>query len=462
MKIGFISFDHLRNWHGITRQVDRLAAAMSDRGHRIVIAALEGNASAKIPVSTRPYPHELITLNLSGKRGEAREKIAASGMDVCFASMGGSQILHMPGLLRGSGIPFVFGDPYDPRARSFAIWQPYESFGALACADTVQTLLPEYIPFYPEALRARVTDVGIPAPPPAEIDFAARRNRKTRVIIGVGRFNEMEKRFSLLLRAFALLHNDFPDWRLKLVGDGPYWAFYHEMAAQLGIKSRTDFTGSVADPEPHYAQADIFCMPSLIEGFGLVVGEAAACALPLAGFRFCVPAASLIEPGTGALAGDTTHEALAETLRSLMALSPEERERMGARSREAHMRRYGGEVIFDRWEESVKQTIENAGANGGTALDRIWRNRMLRYIGPEWDGLEPDSPVWTEKLLEAAAGEITARGDPMTPCEQPDADAENVRLRCELARLREDYGRLEKKYTQLLAQYQTPQGRRKR
>ncbi|MCL2011032.1 MAG: hypothetical protein FWG71_10900 [Synergistaceae bacterium] len=173
MKIGFVSLDHLRDWHGTTRLIDQLAAEMAARRHEIVIIAHKGAASSKVPVSRREYPHELITLDLSDGPGRktAREKIAASGMDVCAASVGNNLIMHMPGLLRGSGIPFVFGDPHDPRVRTFAGWQPYESYGTLNCADAIQTLLPEYIPFYPETLRPRVTEIGVPAPPPADIDL---------------------------------------------------------------------------------------------------------------------------------------------------------------------------------------------------------------------------------------------------------------------------------------------------
>ena len=471
MKIGLVSLDHLRDWHGTTRLIDRIAAEMTARGHEAAIIAHEGLASSKVPVSRREYPHELITLDLTGPAGRraSREKIAAAGMDVCVASVGNNLIMHMPGLLRGSGIPFIFGDPHDPRVRTFAGWQPYESYGALACADAIQTLLPQYIAFYPQELRPRVVEIGVPAPPFAAVDFAARRSRATRTVIAVGRFNETMKRLSLLLRAFALLHKDFPDWRLKLVGDGPYWEYYHEMARQLGIKGRVDFTGAVPDPGVHYSDADIFCLPSLIEGFGLVYVEAAAYALPLAGYRFCVPSASFIGPDMGALADENTPESLAEALRELMKLPPEQREQTGLRARDALLTRYDSKLIFDKWEKLIIQTRDRVKQAGTTVLDKIWGDKMqttgeLKHIGPQWDGLGPDSPVWTKAVLEAAAAEISARDDPMKHPGHPnaDAEAENIRLRCELARLKEDYDRLEKTHNTLLAQYRAAAGKRRK
>ena len=86
------------------------------------------------------------------------------------------------------------------------------------------------------------------------------------------------------------------------------------------------------------------------------------------------------------------------------------------------------------------------------------------FISSEWEGLEPDSPVWTEELLESVACEIATREDPAKAPESSESGdmAEVVRLRSELARLRQDYGALEKKYTSLIGQFQALAGRRKK
>ena len=469
MKIGFVSLEHLRDWTGITRLIDRIASEMVARGHDVTIIALDnkGRASAKTPVSAIAYPHELITLDLSRPAGrrEARDKIAASKLDVCAASIGNTQVMYMPWLFRGSGVPFILGEPADPRVFNFARWQPYEHYGTLFSADAFTTLLPQYLPFYPEALRPRAAVIGNPAPPAADIDFAARREKTIRTIITAGRFNEEDKRFSFLLRAFALLSEDFPDWRLKLAGDGPYWEYYDIMAEQLGIKKFVDFTGAVADMDSHYESADIFCLPSFrAEGFPMVFLEASAHALPLVGYSSCAASSALIGPDIGALAGSVngqnTPEALADALRALMELSPEKREAVGLRARKTFQDNYGGGVIFDQWERLFEDTLEKTRALGKTALERIFDS--MTDIGKEWDGLGPDSPVWTPELLGSAAAEIARREDPVKAPDESDAgeEPESVRLRCELARLRRDYGALEKKYGALLGQFQALAGKR--
>jgi len=469
MKIGFLGFDHLRDWTGISRLIDQLACEMIGRGHRVVIVAEEASPSKRIPVSPRAYEHELITLDLTSAqaRQQAREKIAKSGIDICVTSVGSTQLLQVPGLFWGSGIPLCIGEPADPRVISFERWHPYEHYGVLACADAIQVLLPQYAPQYPEPLRSRITVIGNPIPQIADVDLVARRNKDTRTLLGVGRFNDNDKRFSLLLQAFALLHGEFADWRLKLVGDGPHWEYYHLMVEQLGIASFVEFTGSVADPETHYADADLFCLPSgRAEGFPLVLAEAAAHALPLAGFKTCAACEALIAPDRGVLVESSecpeedTPVALAAGLRSLMACTPEVRECMGIQAREILQARYGGIKIFDAWESLLVQTLEKTQKCSTTALERIRGAHMDKtHEGPQsnWEGLEPTSAVWTDKLLAGAAQEIALREDPLKAPEASEAceKVESVRLRSELARLKEDYEALDRKYAVLLQQYQT-------
>ena len=509
MKIGFLSFDHLRDWTGITRLIDQLATEMVSRGHHVVIMAEEASPSKRVPVSPRAYEHELITFDLSSvsTRQAARTKIAGSGIDICATSVGGAQMPYVPWLFNGSGIPVCVGEPVDPRVISFERWLPYEHFGVLFAADAIQVLLERYVQHYPSCLQERITTIGNPLPPSPEVDLNARRNRETRTILAVGRFNESDKRFSLLLQAFALLAGEFSTWKLKMVGDGPFWDYYHLMAKQLGIAGRVIFTGSVADPETHYEGTDVFCLPSgWAEGFPMVLAEAAAHALPLVGFKTCAACEALITEGRGVLIdspeGDAP-EALAAALRSLMALDPRERERMGVQAREALQEQYGGTKVFDAWERLLFETLENTRRRGLTALEEIGSASMdkvpdvandkrgglkpegdtgdnlkpegdtgdnrksesdtedgCKLEGDVWDGLRPESPVWTTELLRGAAREIIAREDQRVAPETSEApeEVESVRLRSELARLRQDYEALDRKHTILLGQFQALAG----
>jgi glycosyltransferase involved in cell wall biosynthesis len=448
MKIGFLSMDHLRDWTGITRLIDRIAADMARRGHEVFLLAHENKTAKSIPVGKCDYPHTLVTFALDKSVNilKAREKIGNCGIDVCMTSMGNTDLLYMPRLFYGDRTPYIIGEAADPRVFIYERWQPYEHFAALNGAAAIQILLEEYRPFYPDALKSRITMIGNPAPPKAEVDFTVRRNKEIRQIVAVGRFNEADKRFSVLLRAFALLCKDFPEWRLKLVGDGPYWGYYHEMAKQLGIKQLVEFTGAVPDPAEHYNQADIFCLPSFkAEGLPMVYVEASAHALPLVGFESCMASNALITPETGAIVkngADAVHgtpEQLAGALRSLIELSPRQREIFGRNTQRIFQERFNEKLIFDSWE------------------------RLFMDVFAKWKGFEPNNPIWTPALLNAATEEAASRTMPLNSPDISTANeqTESVRLRCELIKTKISYSELEGKYNVLLKQYQTMTMKRK-
>jgi glycosyltransferase involved in cell wall biosynthesis len=51
--------------------------------------------------------------------------------------------------------------------------------------------------------------------------------------------------------------------------------------ADAGLSDRVHLPGYASDPLPFYAEADLFLLPSLWEGFGLVAVEAMAAGLPV-------------------------------------------------------------------------------------------------------------------------------------------------------------------------------------
>ncbi len=86
----------------------------------------------------------------------------------------------------------------------------------------------------------------------------------------------LEKGLDRLLAAASLL--DRPDLHLLIVGKGESAAVAHLVPDGWG--ERVHFTGP-QQPEPYFAAADCFVFPTRVEGFGLVMAEAAACGLPL-------------------------------------------------------------------------------------------------------------------------------------------------------------------------------------
>ena len=124
-------------------------------------------------------------------------------------------------------------------------------------------------------------------------------------ILYVGRFDPA-KGIGLLLEACAALIAQGRDIQLRLVGGGASTgrgeAFVHQ-AHELGLSDRVAFVNEVAwqDIPQQMAEADLFVLPSLSEGFPLVIVEALASGLPVVSTR-CGGPEEVIDDSVGRLA----------------------------------------------------------------------------------------------------------------------------------------------------------------
>lgn len=96
-------------------------------------------------------------------------------------------------------------------------------------------------------------------------------------LVSVGRLSS-EKGHAFLLQALARLKRP---WELTLVGDGPERQDLERLCGMLGILPRVRFTGSVSNPAQFLQEADLFVFPSLHEGQGIALLEAAAAHVPV-------------------------------------------------------------------------------------------------------------------------------------------------------------------------------------
>jgi phosphatidylinositol alpha-1,6-mannosyltransferase len=113
------------------------------------------------------------------------------------------------------------------------------------------------------------------------------------VILTVGGLVE-RKGQDMVIRSLPAVCQRVPDATYLIVGAGPFKERLDKLAAELGVRDRVIFAGSVPDEElpDFYAMCDVFAMPSRarlashdVEGFGLVFLEANACAKPVVAGR---------------------------------------------------------------------------------------------------------------------------------------------------------------------------------
>ena len=163
-------------------------------------------------------------------------------------------------------------------------------------------------------------------------------NLPGKFLLGVGR-QVPKKNWLTLIKAWNLHRQRYADssMHLVLVGNGPDRTTLENTVRSSGLQDvhLRDFA-SQEDVAALYGLAHGLVLPSRHgETWGLVVNEAMACGLPVLVSRECGCAATLVEEGINGwcFAPDAAEE-MAACLLKLSDLSPQQRDRMGRRSRE--------------------------------------------------------------------------------------------------------------------------------
>lgn len=85
------------------------------------------------------------------------------------------------------------------------------------------------------------------------------------------------------VKAFSLIAQRFPDWKLHIMGDGPEFETINFFIEKNNLKKRIFLTGSFNKQlmKEQFHRSSFFVFPSEHETFGLVLAEAMSCGLPV-------------------------------------------------------------------------------------------------------------------------------------------------------------------------------------
>ena len=166
------------------------------------------------------------------------------------------------------------------------------------------------------------------------------------VLLYVGRMHP-EKGVIELVQAFLILSNSHPEIHLMLVG--PDEGVLHKVHNIDGsLHSRIHIVGLTAEPEKYMAAADIFCLTSYREGFGLSLIEAAATGLPCVASRIYGVSDAVVDGVGGLLVNVKDVKALVGALKTL-AEQPLLRMQMGADARSRATKEFSQDAVVGAW-----------------------------------------------------------------------------------------------------------------
>ncbi|MBK5222605.1 MAG: glycosyltransferase family 4 protein [Acidimicrobiia bacterium] len=186
------------------------------------------------------------------------------------------------------------------------------------------------------------------------------------IVLAAGRLDP-GKGHESLLTAFERISSDVPGAQLLVCGESSwgstYGAHLQERAVQLGLDARVRFLGHRSDLRALMACADVFCLPSELEPFGLVYLEAMQAALPVvAAWSGGVPEI-VVHGSTGLLSYPNDTEQLASDLLAVLT-DGALRARLGAAGAERAATEYSPERIAPRWYRRLRTFHEEARRRG--------------------------------------------------------------------------------------------------
>ena len=192
-------------------------------------------------------------------------------------------------------------------------------------------------------------------------------NVKIRTILFLGRIHP-KKGLDILLNAWAILQNKFPEWSLRIVGtDEDYYSrsgYLNEMiklSQKLDLK-RIDFSGPLYGDNKSraYSEADLFVLPTHSENFGMTVAESLALGTPVVVSKGA-PWSKLEKINAGRWI-DIGIDPLINTLNELFSLPTEKLNEMGENGRNFMITDFSWQTIGKQMKELYKWTC-------GTSFD---------------------------------------------------------------------------------------------
>ncbi len=142
-------------------------------------------------------------------------------------------------------------------------------------------------------------------------------------------------------------------WTLRIVGpdENGYRQKIRAAIADSGAAASIDLCEAADDVQKwrHYAQAELFILPTFSENFGLVIGEALGCGIPVI-TTTATPWKAIAEFGCGWVI-DPTVEAIAAALQAATSLPPEALRGMGAKGKRWIPREFSWHRIAGRMHE---------------------------------------------------------------------------------------------------------------
>ncbi len=171
-----------------------------------------------------------------------------------------------------------------------------------------------------------------------------------KVVLAIGRFSE-QKDFLGLIEMYAKIAKKFPEWKLKIIGEGAQKIEMEQRIKALNMGDYIEIKPFMQDISKAYLGASIYVLSSVFEGFGMVLAEASSYGLACVSFDIDTgPSDIIIDHKSGFLVKNRNFDELARYLEILM-INVDLRKDMGRAAARYVCEKFSQDNIIRKWQE---------------------------------------------------------------------------------------------------------------
>jgi glycosyltransferase involved in cell wall biosynthesis len=342
---------------GAERVATDLADEMCLRGHNVYMAYKDrGPPAYNAEQAVNYLPYKTIK--------DLRVKVRSLDPSVFFSFYVDHLIIDNYSVVYDTNIPFGMQECTNPTRAIERNWRKgqqsrhqslWEREIIASGAHRIRLVMPKYVNSFPDYIRRQVRGFSNPAFPQHRIAKHEKCTDKEKIIVCIGGMKK-NKNFTELLKAFILLKEEFPKWKINIFGkdtsdNTPYIAEIKRLICENSLHERVLICGPSDDIIGELARSDLHIISSLEEGCPTCVLEAMSVGLPSIGFAECAGTNELIVDGVNGLLASSEDrvQSLALAMRKLMT-SEKLRSTYGAKAL-ADSKSFVPDVTYDQWEK---------------------------------------------------------------------------------------------------------------
>lgn len=358
---------------GAERVVSLLANKMVERGHQVEIICLKVN-----DVYYQTDSRVKVTLAMQQTKNRLteffwlRKYLKKQNPDVVIPFTEGVYCFTILSLL-GTGIPIIASERLDPAAMSKTrkilkrLLLPYADW-LVVQTQSIKEYFPKSIQKKTSIIYNPVNDEVFKSPDGLQVQgvnaassvqssktpLEGRSQERFNRIISVGRLYP-QKNQEMMIRAFAKVADEFPDWQLVIYGEGPLRAELEFLVSSFKLHDRVLLPGRTENVIEELRKSKIFCMSSDYEGLSNAMIEAICVGLPVVTTKVSGTEELIRDGDNGFVVAIGDVEDMTKVLFSLIT-QEELRNRMGEKCKEMASMFYADSVV-KQWEKIVNDLI---------------------------------------------------------------------------------------------------------